>query len=328
MKSNGYQIDYLSFTLPSGHLPRAFKILEKFNLESLPKGLYGYLFSYEAVGCKLLYSPDRQDVHVQLTGRGCDAFDCLSLPEDARVTRLDIAFDSYDGAYTPSDIWGCIQQRKYAGKSRTITGYMGLAGKDEGCTLYIGSKASDARLRIYDKAAEQGIAKDKRIDFSDWTRYELQLRNGIAQASYNQIVQHSGLPAIAPMSALSMTFIPILETMFMICDEEQISRSDVKNHHYTRTPSAAWSKMFKSFNHKRPKVTRKSPTLNNLSKYVMGAAASFKALSLVFDGFDTMFRDKVADVDYSERHQELLLDFAPVYLATEQEHLSYYDFPF
>lgn len=326
--SNGYQIDFLSFTLPKGHLPRAMKMLECFDLKAQEKGLYGYKFSYVAVGCRLLFSPERDDVHVQLTGRGCDKFDCLSLPSDARVSRLDIAFDSYDGAYTVEDVWGCLLQGRTAGLSRSISGFVGFAGKNAGRTIYVGSPKSNTRLRIYDKAAEQGITKEQRIDYKDWTRYELQLRSEIAQATYKKIRLFQTLPDADLMCNLASVFAPILDKMFMICGEKQINYSEQLNHHYTRIPAADWSAMFCRYNHARPAVVHRAPTLSNLSRYVLGAAASFKALSVVFPDFEHVFTEKVQISTFSEKHEELLLDFAPAHIHGLAEAIFHFELPF
>lgn len=303
-------------------------MLEKFELKAQEKGLYGYKFSYVAVGCRLLFSPERDDVHIQLTGRGCDNFDCLSLPLDAKVSRLDIAFDSYDGAYTVEDIWGCLLQNRTAGKSRSISGFVGFAGKNAGRTIYVGSPKSDTRLRIYDKAAEQGILKDQRIGYADWTRYELQLRSSIAQASYRRLRARQVLPDADLACNLASVFQSILATMFMVCDEEQIKSADRINHMSIREPAADWTAMFCTFNHCRPVVVHRAPTLTNLSRYVLGAAASFKALSVVFDGFEHIFREKVEIATFSEKHEELLLDFAPLHIHSEAEAIFHFELPF
>lgn len=311
--SNGYQIDFLSFTLPTGHLPLAMKLLTAFDLRPSDKGLYGYLFSYSAVGCRLLFTPDRPDVHVQLSGRGCDVFDCFSLPANAKITRLDIAFDSYDGAYTVEDVWGCLLQGKTAGTARTIDGYLGFAGKNSGRTVYVGSPKSTCRLRVYDKAAEQGIAADKRIDFKDWSRFELQLRADLAHASYKKIQAFKTLPDHDDTTILANIFQSILKTFFMVCDEVQVKNQERTGKHVERVPSPAWVSMFSTYNHARPIVVRRKPTLKNLVKYVMGAAASYKALNVVFEGFSDMFHDKLDEVEFSEKHEELLIDHAPHY---------------
>jgi hypothetical protein len=326
--ANDYQIDFLNFTVPTGGLPRVFKLLHAFELEGHDKGLYGYKFSFTGVGCRVLYSPDRPDVHVQLTGRGCDNFDVLSIPADCKVTRVDIAFDSFDGNYDVADVWGALQQGRTAGLARTITGYMGFAGKNQGGTIYIGSPKSDTRLRIYDKAAEQNIAPAMRHDYIDWTRYELQLRNDIANATYRRIRASMTLPDACFVTNLSNIFSSILRPMFFVCDDVQVSNSERTRHDQIRQPSSDWLSMFSNFNVDRPKPVHRAPTLTNLTRYVMGASSAFKALSLVFPAFSEMFHEKVSESQFSEKHQELLIDFAPVYLDNPGAEKAYYNLPF
>lgn len=50
-----------------------------------------------------------------------------------------------------------------------------------GCTLYVGAPASDARLRVYNKTAESGIAPE---GGGEWLRFELQLRNKYADRAW------------------------------------------------------------------------------------------------------------------------------------------------
>jgi len=324
--NNGYQIDFLSFTLPTGHLPLAMKLLHAFDLQPQEKGLYGYMFSYSAVGCRLLFTPDRSDVHIQLSGRGCDNFDCMNLPQNAKITRLDLAFDSYDGAYTTDDVWGCLLQGKTAGTARTIDGFMGFTGKTAGRTIYVGSPKSNTRLRIYDKAAEQGISVDQRIDYKDWSRYELQLRSDFAHATYTQL-KASLTDTVYLQTAIFDIFTAILKPLFMVCDDVQIKYKEL-SHKGSRVPSPAWSAMFSQFTVDRPKVPHRVPTLRNLTKYVMNAAASYKALSLVFDGFEDCFHEKVSDISFSEKHEELMIDYCPMTIDTEAAERHYYNQPF
>ena len=323
---NGYQIDFLSFTLPTGHLPLAMRLLHQFDLQPQDHGRYGYQFAYTAVGCTLLFTPDRPDVHVQLTGRGCDNFDCMNLPANAKITRLDLAFDSFDGNYTVEDIWGCLLRTETAGTARSITGYVGFAGKTSGRTIYIGSPQSNTRLRIYDKAAEQGILLEQRADYKDWTRFELQLRSHMAHATYKQL--KFSLNETTPLdTAIFDIFSAILKPFFMVCDDVQVAYKDL-SHKGSRSPSQKWLAMFSHFAVARPKLPHRVPTLHNLTRYVLNAAASYRALSVVFDGFDDCFREKMEDIPFSEKHEELLIDYCPLTLDNLEAEKSFYNLPF
>ena len=52
---------------------------------------------------------------------------------------------------------------------------------DRGCTLYIGSPSSDARMRLYNKSAESGQYPP---EGGEWLRVELQLRNRYADRAW------------------------------------------------------------------------------------------------------------------------------------------------
>lgn len=315
--SNGYQVDFLSFTLPFGHLPEAFKLLDGFDLKSREKGLYGYLFSYVAPGCTVLYSPDRPDVHVQLSGRGCDMFDPLSLPDHAKITRLDIAFDSFDGAYTVEDVRGCLLRGKFGGTARHITGFVGFTREAPGQTLYVGSPKSDARLRIYDKASEQGIAPEQREGYSDWTRFELQLRGDVARVAYSQLKKYAeGLGLVSSLAALFASYI---RSMFYVAvsAEEKERR---KSYKMGATPCPLWLSMFSRFQEKRPKVQRKNPDLHNLTRYVLGAATAIKALRVAVSSFDRIFEEAIEEAAFKLKHEELLIDYVETDYSDMFEH--------
>lgn len=315
---NGYQVDFLSFTLPYGHLPEAFRILKDFDLNPKDKGLYGYLFSYTAPGCTVLYSPDRPDVHVQLSGRGCDSFDVLSLPEHAKITRIDIAFDSFDGAYTVEDVRGCLLQRRFGGTARHITGFMGFTEAASGTTLYIGSPKSESRLRIYDKAAEQGIFPKQREGYKDWTRYELQLRGGAAKVCYSQIVKNTlGMGYVA---ALASVFASYIRSMFYVTVEGVDMGEKRKNCHASRYACPVWLSMFCKYDEKRPKVQRKNPNLHNLTRYVLGASSAIKALRVAVSSFDDIFERAIEESAFKMKHEELLIDYVPTDYTDMFEH--------
>lgn len=88
----------------------------------------------------------------------------LRMMKDAHFTRIDVAFDIFD---VDMSNWKWIDNQ-----SRRFTVYYGPHGEVE--TWYVGGKDSEIRIRIYNKALEQGI-KDK-----VWWRVEVQLRRNAA----------------------------------------------------------------------------------------------------------------------------------------------------
>jgi len=88
-----------------------------------------------------------------------------------RITRLDVCADDLLGKYPLrlAQKWydeGQFDQRGQRPKARLVDDYDSGDGK----TFYVGGKASEKQLRVYEKGREQG---DKN---SPWVRYEAQFR--------------------------------------------------------------------------------------------------------------------------------------------------------
>lgn len=176
--------------------------------------LIGYHNRYEYMG-----------IIVQLSGDACRAyrrmFDNNCVPELFLIsglntiaddndymcapTRVDIALDEYDGAWTVPQYVDAYYLQPQAQKRKayiyTYRGYTegkpsyGLANAktsaimSEGATLYVGSISSACRLRIYDKLAERTSADAPVVDNVDrWTRYELVVRKEYARAMGDALV--------------------------------------------------------------------------------------------------------------------------------------------
>lgn len=88
----------------------------------------------------------------------------LSMMKDIHFTRVDVAFDVYD---VDMSTWKWIDSQ-----SRRHNVWYGPNGEIE--TWYVGGKDAEIRIRIYNKALEQGI-KDR-----TWWRVEVQLRRTAA----------------------------------------------------------------------------------------------------------------------------------------------------
>jgi len=114
---------------------------------------------------------------------------CLE-QEDARVLRIDIAFDDYNGYL---DIMGMAKMLQQSSDvSRVITRWRGwelrMSGEmfsdDAGTTLYIGSRSSNSFGRVYDKRAQlmatEGF-KPAALPPS-WIRFELEIKSKKAHA--------------------------------------------------------------------------------------------------------------------------------------------------
>lgn len=189
-------LDWLSYTVPwLGNDPLEIAqvaVLQEpeFQLkpdENLP-GMLSYTVRREYEYGTCAWHPEHPEFRllVQFSGTQLAALDRQNISHgrmidralacQGKITRLDIAVDLYD--------WGvdieAIRKQFEAGEVDTKAGlgglYKGIAidrTAQVGQTLYIGSSKSNRQMRIYDKAAEQGVP-------GDWVRVELVARKELA----------------------------------------------------------------------------------------------------------------------------------------------------
>jgi hypothetical protein len=126
-------------------------------------------------------------LHIQWDGASLDALTITPLElvqflsgMGVRFTRIDLAVDAHNYNLRPQDATEQINAKKHRCRSKknpifadaTLPGY----------TQNLGTNASEIHLRIYDKAAEMGVA-------GDWTRVELVCRGFRAQTAAQTIVR-------------------------------------------------------------------------------------------------------------------------------------------
>ena len=155
--------------------------LDGVTFEDRPRGRNGYrsMMAYE--GISILYD-GREDmgVCVDMSGSGCRVFETYSssswddlfsviLGGDYNISRLDVAADDHTGLLDIDVLRDDTDDHHYVSKARCWEVQYG----SEGTTIYHGSKKSDMLIRIYDKAAEEGVE-------GHWVRVELQMRDNIA----------------------------------------------------------------------------------------------------------------------------------------------------
>lgn len=98
-----------------------------------------------------------------------------------RVRRIDIAIDVFDPALSPSSFLEARRTGLIKTCFRTWREVKDVDGK-AGHTVYGGGLESEKQIRIYDKAAEQGIE-------GSWTRYEMVFNNNRADEVWSLIAQ-------------------------------------------------------------------------------------------------------------------------------------------
>jgi len=141
-------------------------------------------------------------VLVDLPGRACAAMGDALLPflewcvERGHVARIDFAMDDRSGLFSPQtivDAWdsGAVVSRWRAYKElRTAA----KGGELLGHTVYMGSRSSDAVVRVYDKALEQ-----KRPGMR-WVRLELEAKGKLSHALAAKVLEHGGAAVVGQLN--------------------------------------------------------------------------------------------------------------------------------
>lgn len=130
--------------------------------------------------------PDRAKTErllVDLPGRACAALgDDLPLfflwcVENGHITRADYAIDDRAGRLTRERVLDAQATgglvTRWQNPMTEISQHQG--GEVCGWTLYLGARSGEAMVRIYDKAAQQGVA-------GPWVRFELETKGKLAGA--------------------------------------------------------------------------------------------------------------------------------------------------
>lgn len=125
----------------------------------------------------------RQGLMVDLPGKACAVLGDRLIPflrwccERGRVRRVDFALDDRHGLVTYERLWTAVREGTILARAheRNFIEKRGSHGEHRGWTLYVGSRSSQAVVRIYDKAAEQKVA-------GPWWRCELEAKGDFGDA--------------------------------------------------------------------------------------------------------------------------------------------------
>jgi len=190
-----WSIDWFSCTFKHGETELDIRKAVSFGYPlrawSVAQARFGYSFAMaHPFGHYIMTNPARPEMgaHLAFTGRslaalndgGIAAVKMLSwaLDQNAKPTRLDLAIDVLDTEIDIESLAAAPRVKNAPGSARK---WSVVRGHDKGCTVYVGSRKSDKFLRIYDKAAEQGI------EGRSWTRFELELKGDAARAAAKQM---------------------------------------------------------------------------------------------------------------------------------------------
>lgn len=208
-------IDQLTFFIPSKitEAENNVKIVDKFLFLSKfwgnprkKNGVNGYDFSYTwgpsnaIITISYNKNPQKENmgISVNLTSSGKDFLNNVRqlngkerinyqklldfvYQQDGHLSRLDIAVDVIEPDISVNDLYNSIKKEKITVKNQVgiiKTSNIQIIGKiDSKQTIYIGSRQSDAMLRIYNKKEEQNHNKNSRFkslakDTKKWIRFE------------------------------------------------------------------------------------------------------------------------------------------------------------
>lgn len=190
-------LGWLSCTIPKEVLDQFYAVVDDTPIQ-LEKGFRGYESSAVILGTggRVGWSASRPEAHIDLSatalgliGKGkIEAiFDVMKwvFSVGGHFTRLDISYDDRKGLVNIYDVEKALENgdvvtywRKWNNvKSSEIGNRAGFEGE----TVYIGSKQSDAFLRVYNKALEQKVNLH-------WTRFELQLRDDLSTSTADKLL--------------------------------------------------------------------------------------------------------------------------------------------
>lgn len=181
------KIHWLEVTFKPASKKKLPNSLPKEGIECYP--LHGYNIGHKFTdGRQEFTHSERPDMglHIQWSGSALDGLSTSPLElvqflysAGARFTRIDLANDCQNFNLKAEDATNEIRAKRFVCRAKKTPAWFDPSFG--GWTQYLGTKASEIHLRIYDKAAELGIS-------GDYTRVELVVRGKRAQKAVEAIV--------------------------------------------------------------------------------------------------------------------------------------------
>lgn len=189
------RIDWISATfehnaLRSDMMPD--ELVVAYDTEATPQRGYTWARKFVPYGVTESINPSRPEMgtHIVYSGQSLTRLAAASVSPltilqkirdgGGKVTRIDLALDVRDSGLKLAHMQESFENGEVVSNSRKITP-MGRIRDSQG-TLYIGSRTSEAFMRIYDKAYEQ-----LRIG-EDWLRIELELKGSKARKAHDALL--------------------------------------------------------------------------------------------------------------------------------------------
>lgn len=212
-------VDWLNFTVKGTENPN-WVIEEYLRLDpalfEASYGRYGYMKGISFQNILVLFEPYDSErskdmgILVTMSGQGCRSFEAmtqyskkepafqqllckLSEDPDCHVSRLDVACDDHVGLLDMNEIFDRVQSRQVNTRITKFRFVGEMSSKNrEGLTVYFGSASSDFRIRIYDKAYEQGVE-------GHWVRVEMVLQGQNGDAFSAELASGTPVGELAAM---------------------------------------------------------------------------------------------------------------------------------
>lgn len=194
LRKNKILFDWLTVTVHQLELSEVFIVLGLEDLKDefqVVRGRNGYIDCQYYDGISFMYN-GREDmgICINFSGQGCRVFEtystygdfdellrCLLSLDKTNITRLDVAYDDFCNYLPIEKIWEYTRKLNWVSPAGVrYCEYVGSCLDNfHAYSAYIGSSHSNMRIRFYDKGRE------KNVDYQ-WTRCELQMRDGIAES--------------------------------------------------------------------------------------------------------------------------------------------------
>ncbi len=171
------------------------------------RGLYSYNRTYYYKNIKMLLNTNRADMgyHFLLSGSACRDIEDLGidykdlfkkvLSYGAKFTRIDVSVDIFDNSlFTTDKILECIRNNEVVSKFRNSVEFRKTnltTHKNNGLTIWFGSRSSDIQIVFYDKLQERlcsDVLVNENVKF--WNRLECRFRSAYADTIVANIVDN------------------------------------------------------------------------------------------------------------------------------------------
>lgn len=345
------KVDFLSFTTRRGisDVCALFSYLSS-PLIAQEKGLYGYTFSMVSPdGVTLLYSPGRPDVHVQISGRGCDRdyWKLLDLVDVSAggdyVTRLDIAIDCIGSGFTCAEIWGYLRRGCFLSVSSSIRQCEGLLSRGGESERVHGiqrrwSGECDRNGQVYElplKALARSrqntghtvyigaSSSDRMVRIydkgaesetgTDWLRFETQLRREAANSFFLQLKE----------GELEEKALALLNKQIRLIEPGQ--EKLVEQRHYDRVKLLPfWEKLTSKIGPLKLKIPKPLKTIRSTLRYVKNCGPALKMLRGVMPDYKEFIHGVIDDAVLKPVHIAFQDEIAAGYLLTQND--EYYNY--